>query len=75
MTDRRCQQCGRSIEHLRKDARFCDSSCRTEASRQRHGVSAFEGTPSFPWSDLRASAIKAARRGRERYATRRKAAA
>lgn len=32
---RTCLHCGRSIEHKRRDAKYCDRSCKAKASEQR----------------------------------------
>ena len=32
---RRCEHCNRSIEHLRPNARYCDSKCKRKASYRR----------------------------------------
>lgn len=66
MTDRVCarEACGKSIEHLRADAKYCDSICRREASRERAAEP--EGTTPFDWTRLRAHRrTRASRRGRE----------
>lgn len=72
MTARVCSRpgCGRSLAHLRADARYCSSTCRREAARQRKRVSPAEGRRVFDWSDLAARGRVAVRRVRSRSAVR-----
>lgn len=64
--------CGMPLDHLRSDARYCSSTCRREAARQRRGISASENAQTFNWSLYRSRGPVAVRRGRSRH---RKAAA
>lgn len=36
--NRYCANCSQSIDHLRKDAKYCSDACRMKAYYERHGI-------------------------------------
>lgn len=70
---RRCERigCDQFLSvHARADARYCSSTCRRLASRQRAGVSGSERPRVLRWSDYASRGRVAAQRARIKYAKR-----
>jgi hypothetical protein len=63
----KCEMCGRSIETIRRDTRYCSASCRQRAHRQRERLLPYAPLPGargdfqFLFAELQACCPEAAR--------------